>query len=129
MATKKKTAEEQDTQVQEQTATAATEQVAAQTAPEEDAHGEQTTPEQTPETAEEQEASADPEEDVADAVSEEAKLESLSVLADRHRVVSWQQAALCRFMGWADGKMLTDAEYKAALAGLSARHLGGGRRK
>ena len=54
---------------------------------------------------------------------------SLSVLADRHRVQSWQQAALSRFMGWADGKMLTDDEYRAALAGLTARHLGGGRRK
>ena len=32
-------------------------------------------------------------------------------------------------MGWADGKMLTDDEYEAALAKLSARHLGGGRRK
>ncbi|MGE9985349.1 hypothetical protein [Desulfovibrio sp. SGI.169] len=56
-------------------------------------------------------------------------LSSLPVLADRHRVPSWQQAALCRFMGWADGKMLTDDEYRAALAGLTARHLGGGRRK
>lgn len=56
-------------------------------------------------------------------------LENLSVLADRHRVPSWRQAALARFMGWADGKMLTDAEYRAALTELSARHLGGGRRK
>ncbi|MCH5277473.1 MAG: hypothetical protein J1E80_06510 [Desulfovibrionaceae bacterium] len=59
----------------------------------------------------------------------EAKLESLSVLAARHRVPSWEQAALCRFMGWADGKMLTDDEYTSALSKLAARHLGGGRRK
>ena len=57
-----------------------------------------------------------------------SSLESLSALAERHRVPSWQQAALCRFMGWVDGKMLTDAEYTSALAKLSARHLGGGRR-
>ena len=56
-------------------------------------------------------------------------LESLSALADRHHVPAWRQAALCRMMGWADGKMLTDDEYRAALAELSARHLGGGRRK
>lgn len=55
-------------------------------------------------------------------------LQSLSVLAERHRVPSWQQAALCRFMGWADGKMLTDAEYDDALKKLAARHIGGGRR-
>lgn len=56
-------------------------------------------------------------------------LENLSVLADRHRVPAWQQAALCRFMGWVDGKMLTDAEYDDALKKLAARHIGGGRRK
>ena len=115
MATKKKPAEA--AQIQEQTATAATEEMQAAGAPEEEAHGEQTT-----EAAQAQETPADTEKDVA-------ALESLSVLADRHRVPSWQQAALCRFMGWADGKMLTDDEYRAALAGLTARHLGGGRRK
>ena len=54
---------------------------------------------------------------------------SLSALAARHRVASWQQAALCRYMGWADGKMLTDAEYGNALKQLAARHMGGGRRR
>ena len=63
------------------------------------------------------------------AAEQATDFESLSVLADRYRVPSWQQAALCRMMGWADGKMLTDDEYQAALAELSARHLGGGRRK
>lgn len=56
-------------------------------------------------------------------------LESLTALADRYRVPSWQQAALCRFMGWADGKMLTDDEYMTALSSLAGRHLGGGRKK
>lgn len=76
--------------------------------------------EQTPE------ASIDSQENMA--VDSGPKLQSLSALAERHRVPSWQQAALCRFMGWADGKMLTDAEYGDALKKLSARHLGGGRR-
>jgi len=115
MATKKKTAEA--AQVQEQ-AVPATEERQTAGVPEEEAHGEQT----TAETVETPEAPAAPETDVE-------ALESLSVLADRHRVPSWQQAALCRFMGWAEGKMLTDDEYRAALAGLTARHLGGGRRK
>ena len=55
-------------------------------------------------------------------------LERLDVLADRHRVPAWQAAALARFMGWAEGKMVTDPEYKTALDKLSVRRLGGGRR-
>lgn len=43
------------------------------------------------------------------------------------RVPSWQQAALCRFMGWEDGKMVSDAEYREALNSLKRRRLGGGR--
>lgn len=117
MATKKKAAEA--AQVQEQ-AVEATEEMQTAGVPEEEAHGEQT----TAEAADAQETPAGTEKDVA-----APALESLSVLADRHRVPSWQQAALCRFMGWAEGKMLTDDEYRAALAGLTARHLGGGRRK
>ena len=54
-------------------------------------------------------------------------LESLAALADRHRVPAWQEAALCRFMGWAEGKMVSDAEYQAALGKLNSRRLGGGR--
>ena len=68
------------------------------------------------------EAPAAPETDV-----ETSALENLSVLADRHRVPSWQQAALCRFMGWEDGKMVSDAEYREALNSLKRRRLGGGR--
>lgn len=53
---------------------------------------------------------------------------SLSVLADRHRVSSWQQAALLRFMDWTDDKLVSDAEYRAALENLKHRRIGGGRR-
>ena len=52
-----------------------------------------------------------------------------SALAARHRVPSWQQAALCRYMGWADGKMLTEEAYQAALNSLAQRHMGGGRKR
>lgn len=54
-------------------------------------------------------------------------LESIAVLANRHRVPGWQQAALMRLMGWDDGKFVTDAEYRAALDRLRSRRLGGGR--
>lgn len=65
-----------------------------------------------------------PEKDVA---TQAPALESLSALADRHRVPSWQQAALCRFMGWAEGKLVSDAEYRDALENLKRRRLCGGR--
>lgn len=54
-------------------------------------------------------------------------LETLSVLADRHRIASWQQAALMRCMGWEAGKMVTDAEYRGALERVRSRPMGGGR--
>lgn len=54
-------------------------------------------------------------------------LERLEVLADRHRVPTWQQAALCRLMGWEDGKMVANAEYLDALDKLKTRRVGGGR--
>ena len=54
-------------------------------------------------------------------------LVDLAVLADRHRVPSWMEAALCRMMGWETGKRVTDAAYKNALDKLKARRLGGGR--
>lgn len=62
----------------------------------------------------------------ADALPQPA-LESLSVLADRHRVTSWQQAALMRCMGWENGKLVTDDEYRAALVRIKNRPMGGGR--
>lgn len=54
-------------------------------------------------------------------------LVDLAVLADRHRVPSWMEAALCRMMGWEAGKRVTDAAYKSAFDKLKARRLGGGR--
>lgn len=77
-----------------------------------------------------EEATKQPDEDTAASTKEAQpapKLESLSTLASRHRVPSWQQAALMRLMDWTDGKMLTDAEYSAGLERLKTRRLGGGR--
>lgn len=136
MAMKKKMTEEAP---ERQTGTATTEKTAAeQTTPEavavslqsgltdsadsdqEEEHGEQ-----TPKIPEEQEAASDLEENVE---APAPKLESLSVLADRHRVVGWQQAALLRLMGWEDDKRVSEAEYATALDGLKTRRIGGGRR-
>ena len=82
--------------------------------------------EQTAAAVQSPDAPADPNADVA---REETGpvLESLSVLADRHRVSSWQQAALLRFMDWTDDKLVS-AEYRAALENLKHRRIGGGRR-
>ena len=123
MATKKKTAEQAP---DSQTVTAAPEQAVAEAEPREDeggAHVEET-------TSEARETPVGAQEDVAAVVRAEAgpQLESLSVLADRHRVSSWQQAALLRFMDWTDDKLVSDAEYRAALENLKHRRIGGGRR-
>lgn len=56
------------------------------------------------------------------------KMESLSVLADRHRIPAWHQAALLRYMGWQDDKMVTDEDYRNALDELKHRRIGGGRK-
>lgn len=56
------------------------------------------------------------------------KLETLSVLADRHRLATWEQAGILRLMGWADDKKVTAEEYEAALETLRRRRIGGGRR-
>lgn len=119
MAARKKTTEEKNEQP---AAATPAEQTSEQAAPgQEESHVEDAR-EQTPETVETPEAPADPETDV-----ETPALESLFVLADRHRVPSWQQAALCRFMGWVDGKMVRDADYREVLNSLKNRRLGGGR--
>lgn len=98
------------------------EQTSEQAAPgQEESHVEDAR-EQTPETVETPEAPADPETDV-----ETPALESLFVLADRHRRAFLAQAALCRFMGWVDGKMVRDADYREVLNSLKNRRLGGGR--
>lgn len=54
-------------------------------------------------------------------------LYSLDNHAARRRVPAWQQAALMRAKGWAEGKMLTDAEYDLALNELKFRRMGSGR--
>lgn len=127
MAAKKKATEQNKEQTGQETATAAvdTEQVAEQAAPmKEEAHGEDAA-EQTPETRKARETPAGQEKDVAAPAPE---LESLAVLADRHRVTGWLQAALLRLMGWEDDKRVSDAEYRAALEHLKRRRTGGGRR-
>lgn len=120
MATKKMTTEEENEQ-----------RVAATETEMEESHVEPAT-----ETVEKPEASAAPETDVEAPAPESpqdaagratSELSSLSELADRHRVPSWQQAALCRFMGWAEGKLVSDAEYRDALENLKRRRLCGGR--
>lgn len=55
------------------------------------------------------------------------ELESLSVLSNRHRVPTWQQAALMRLMGWNEGKKVYDVDYTKALEALKGRRIGGGR--
>lgn len=121
MATKKKTAEQAP---DSQTVTAAPEQAVTEAEPREEggAHVEET-------TSEVRETSVDPQEDVAAVVRAEAgpQLESLSVLADRHRVPTWMDAALRRMMGWEAGKMVTDAAYREALNGIRTRRMCGGR--
>ena len=62
-----------------------------------------------------------------DGCREVAELESMNVLADRHRVPTWQQAAVNRLMGWEAGKMVSNADYVSALDKLKARPVGGGR--
>ena len=63
-----------------------------------------------------------------EAPADKPKLENLSVLADRHRISAWHQAALLRYMGWQDDKMVTDEAYRKALDELKHRRIGGGRK-
>lgn len=60
--------------------------------------------------------------------SGKAELFSVDELAVKNRIPTWQAAALHRFMGWAPGKKVTEAEYTAALENLNKRPQGGGRR-
>lgn len=52
---------------------------------------------------------------------------TISVLADRHRVPSWQVAAMLRMMGWEADKMATEQEFAEAINMLQSRRIGGGR--
>lgn len=94
--------------------------------PEEKQHDEQT-------AAETQKTSSDPEKDVEAGepeISEPAvpELESISQLANNHRVPGWQLAALLRFTGWTDDRQVSEEEFVKALSGLKNRRMGGGRR-
>ena len=61
----------------------------------------------------------------AEAKAKAAGLVGVEELASKHRIASWQTAALCRLMGWEPGKLVTEAEYKDALARLNNRRIGG----
>ncbi len=123
MATKTKTAGEAQTP-ETGIVTAGAEQAAEQTASGRETDQSEEDREQTSSaTVETPETSADREKD-----AEAPALEQLSVLADRHRVPSWQQAALLRFMDWTDDRLVSDADYRAALESLQHRRMGGGRR-
>ena len=96
---------------------------------EEKQHDEQT----AAEIAETQKTSPDPEKDVEAGdpeISEPAvpELESISQLANNHRVPGWQLAALLRFTGWTDDRQVSEEEFVKALSGLKNRRMGGGRR-
>ena len=78
----------------------------------------------------EEEAKAKAEADAKAKADAEAKVKaaglmSVEELASKHRVASWQTAALNRLMGWEAGKLVTDKEYKDALARLTNRRIGG----
>ena len=131
MVTKRNAVEEQAAQVEERAVTAGTETAgnAGSTEPSAGVPKEERHDEQAAESAGTRETSPDPKKDAEAPTREASDLLSLSALAARHRVPSWQQAALCRYMGWADGKMLTDEAYQAALNSLAQRHMGGGRKR
>lgn len=55
----------------------------------------------------------------------EPELLALSALADNLRIPGWQSAALHTMMAWEPGKKVSAAEYKAGLARLKTRRIGG----
>lgn len=83
---------------------------------------------QTPAPRPEDQKNPDLAADESEAPADKPKLENLSVLADRHRIPAWHQAALLRYMGWQDDKMVTDEDYRKALDELKHRRIGGGRK-
>lgn len=116
MATKTRAKETQvETNTPEQPAVAAETPVSQKTASQEEAKPEPVVPEPVV-----------PEPAMAEPVVPE--LESVSLLAERHRVPGWQLAALLRFTGWNDDKMIRDEAFRQALAELKSRRTGGGRR-
>ena len=73
-------------------------------------------------------ADVSPEESPAPREEAKPELETVSLLAERHRVPGWQLAALLRFMDWNDDKMIREETFRQALAELRNRRTGGGRR-
>ena len=73
-------------------------------------------------------ADVSPEESLAPQEEAKPELETVSLLAERHRVPGWQLAALLRFMDWNDDKMIREETFRQALAELKNRRTGGGRR-
>ena len=73
-------------------------------------------------------ADVSPEESPAPQEEARPELETVSLLAERHRVPGWQLAALLRFMDWNDDKMIREETFRQALAELKNRRTGGGRR-
>lgn len=73
-------------------------------------------------------ADVSPEESLAPQEEARPELETVSLLAERHRVPGWQLAALLRFMDWNDDKMIREETFRQALAELKNRRTGGGRR-
>lgn len=65
--------------------------------------------------------------DIAAETKPEKKLFSISELAMRHRLASWQTAALLRMMGWQDDRLAGEDEFRDAMAMLQNRRIGGGR--
>ena len=73
-------------------------------------------------------ADVSPEESPAPQEEAKPELETVSLLAERHRVPGWQLAALLRFMDWNDDKRICEETFRQALAELKNRRPGGGRR-
>lgn len=65
--------------------------------------------------------------DLESSSEEEKSRLSIDEHAMRLNIPGWQHAALCRLLGWASGKLVSEAEYKDGLAALHARRQGGGR--
>jgi hypothetical protein len=55
----------------------------------------------------------------------EPELFTLSELAEKFRLPSWQSAALHKLMEWEPGKQVTETEYLNGMAALKNRRVGG----
>jgi hypothetical protein len=82
-------------------------------------------PEASPEQNEQPGPEAAPPAPAPEEEAPELKLYTLEEMAEANRVPGWQSAALHRLMGWEPGKRVRAAEYKAGLARLKNRRIGG----